>query len=258
LVDYLDILAQDVKRAVADGYYNTRRLSVSSFRSLREAIEGCRKTPIVSEIKLASPSSHSIREGLQVGEAASAMERGGAVGISVITEPKHFKGSLKFLIEARRRTRLPVLMKDIIMSPAQIETASSIGADAILLIQALFDRGYSESGLLDMIDLAHSRKVEVLLETHTNEEFQTALRTDADMIGINNRDLSTLTVDIHVTERILKLNDPGKHIVVSESGIEKQRDVQFLKRCGAKAFLIGSALMSASNIEEKVREFVEA
>ena len=154
--------------------------------------------------------------------------------------------------------KLPILMKDIIINPIQLETASRIGANAVLLIEALFEREYCECSLNEMISEAHARNLEVLLETHNENEFQSAIETDADLIGINNRDLRTLKVDIRMTERILKRYGNHEKLVVSESGVMTPADLLFLRRCGAQAFLIGSAIMMADNIEKKVKEFVTA
>ena len=109
-----------------------------------------------------------------------------------------------------------------------------------------------------MISQAHTRDLEVLLETHNEEEFQSAVETDADLVGINNRDLRTLEVDIKVTQRILQNNESGGKVVVSESGIMVTSDLTFLRGCGAQAFLIGSSIMMANNIEKTVKEFVTA
>jgi indole-3-glycerol phosphate synthase len=186
------------------------------------------------------------------------MAKGGATAISVLTEPKHFNGSLEALAEAREAVKLPILMKDIILSPLQIHAASKIGANAVLLIKALFDRGYCERSLDEMISGAHLLGLEVLLETHTESEFCSAVKTGADLIGINNRNLGTLKVDLNVTKKILLKNDPNGKLVISESGINTPADILFLRESGARAFLIGSAIMSNDNIEEKVKEFVNA
>jgi len=127
-----------------------------------------------------------------------------------------------------------------------------------LLIKSLFDRGYCECNLSDMIATAHSKGLEVLLESHTAEEFRSAVRTHADLVGINNRDLATLKVDLGVTKRILEGNNVEGKVVVSESGINAPADLRFLRGCGAHAFLIGSAVMLADNVEAKVKEFVSA
>jgi indole-3-glycerol phosphate synthase len=186
------------------------------------------------------------------------MERGGAAGISVLTEPVHFGGSLSYLAKTRPTVNLPILMKDIIVSPIQLEAAKRGGANAVLLIQALFDRGYCDSDVATMIKEAHKLNLEVLLEVHTKEEFNRAQKTSADLVGINNRDLATLTVDLNVTRNILQDEIKEGRIVVSESGINSVADVRFLRKCGAKAFLVGSAVMLADDVEAKVKEFTQA
>jgi indole-3-glycerol phosphate synthase len=256
--DFLDKLAVDAKETIRSGYYQIFTPAYDFYVSLKKAILACKKNPVITEIKTASPSLGVIRKSVDVGEVALAMARGGATGISVLTEPKHFNGSLTALIDARLAVKLPILMKDIILSPMQIETAEQIGANAILLIQALFDRGYGETSLEEMIRLAHSHGLEVLLEVHTENEFSTAITTNADMIGINNRDLATLKTDLNITKKILEKNSVRGLTVVSESGIEKPSDLKFLGECGASAFLIGSSIMLTKNIEEKVAEFVNA
>jgi len=258
MADFLDVLARDAKATINRGYYEVPTQVTTVHINLKKAILESRTAPVITEIKAASPSAGTIRQNLEAATLARAMEKGGAIGISVLTEPKHFKGSLNSLAEARKAVRLPILMKDIILSPAQLDTASKMGANAVLLIQALFDRGHGECGIKEMIMEAHSKNLEVLLETHNEDEFRFAVDTDADLIGINNRDLGTLKVDLHVTRRILKNNDAKSKIIVSESGINTLADLRFLRECGAHAFLIGSAIMLACNVEEKVKEFVQA
>jgi len=258
MVDFFDVLAQDAKERINKGYYETATQVSTPFISLKRAILESEHTPIISEIKAASPSLGIIRKNVNVEHVAIAMENAGAVGISVLTEPKHFEGSLSSLTRVRRSVKLPLLMKDIIISPVQLESASKIGANAILLIKALINRGYCESDVHEMIAHAQSMNLEVLLEVHTEDEFSSALNTSADMIGINNRDLRSLKVDLEVTERILRKNDYEGKIVVSESGIKTPADLRFLHECGVHAFLIGSAIMLASDIEKKVKEFVTA
>ena len=146
--------------------------------------------------------------------------------------------------------KLPILMKDIILSSVQLEAASKAGANIVLLIKALFDRGYCECSIHEMIANAHSKDLEVLLEAHDAGEFRSAVKTHADLVGINNRDLATLKVDLGVTKRILERNDTEGKIIVSESGINTPADLRFLRDCGAHAFLIGSAVMLADNVEE--------
>src|SRR3972149_4301436 len=256
MADFLDVLARDAKETINKGYYEIVTQTAASQVSLKKAIVESTTVPVIAEIKAASPSKGTIRKNLKADRIAEAIEKGGAVGISVLTEPKHFHGSLQYLTQVRETVKLPILMKDIILSSVQLEAASKAGANAALLIQALFDRGYCERDIQETIAEAHSKNLEVLLETHSASEFRFAVSTDADIVGINNRDLGTLKVDLTVTKKILEENKAEGKIIVSESGINKPADLRFLRECGADAFLIGSAVMSAENIEEKVREFV--
>jgi indole-3-glycerol phosphate synthase len=256
--DFFDVLARDAKATIKAGYYEHLTEAATEPVSLRSAIQRSQHVPVIAEIKGASPSAGVIRQDFSDEKVALAMAKGGAVGISVLTEPKHFNGSLANLAKVRVAVELPVLMKDIIVSPRQLEAAARTGANAVLLIQALFDRGYGEFGVHEMIEAAHSRRLEVLLEAHGEEEFQRALASDTDLVGINNRNLATLEVDLNVTRHILKKKPADNVIVVSESGIRTAADILFLRKCGANAFLVGSAIMSAKDVETKVRDFAFA
>ncbi|MGQ9543380.1 MAG: indole-3-glycerol-phosphate synthase [Candidatus Bathyarchaeia archaeon] len=255
--DYLEVLAYDAKETVAEGYYNIRETQPRINRSLKEAILGCRVNPIIAEIKVASPSRGIIARDIDVEAAASMMRRGGAAALSILTEPKHFMGRIEYL-PATWKVGLPRLMKDIIVDPVQVEAAAKAGAEAVLLITSIFQRNLSILPLEDMVSLAHKMGLEVLLETHTIEEFEAALKSQADLIGINNRDLSTMQIDLQVTVEIMSKYGSGSHIIVSESGIESPEHIRLLRRHGVKAFLVGSSIISSQNIEEKVRELAEA
>jgi len=256
--DFLDILARDAKQTVNEEYYKVSTQHTFSPVSLKKAILERKKNAVITEVKAASPSRGTIKTDFEPENVAVAMENGGAAGISVLTEPKHFSGSLNYLAKVRKAVKLPILMKDIIVNPLQLETASKIGADAVLLIEALFEREHCKFSLDEMIAKAHEKNLEVLLETHNENEFQSAVNSDADLVGINNRDLRTLEVDVRVTERILKRCVTQGKVVVSESGVMNPSDLLFLRGCGAQAFLIGSAIMMADNIEKTVKEFVAA
>jgi indole-3-glycerol phosphate synthase len=258
MADFLDTLAQSARITIDSGYYETLNEPVTSSISLKQAILEAENAPVITEIKAASPSAGTIRERIQASSVAESMKKGGAVGISVLTEPKHFNGSFHSLAEARRTVKLPILMKDIILSPVQLNAASKVGANVALLIEALFDRGYCECSIHEMIARAHSAGLEVLLEAHTADEFRSAVGTRADLVGINNRNLATLKVDLNVTKAILESNRAEGKVVVSESGINTATDLRFLRECGAQAFLIGAAVMLSDNVEAKVREFVSA
>ncbi len=256
--DFLDVLAHDAKTTVAGGYYQFARKTRIRRASLKRAITLCRSMPIIAEIKAASPSRGVIRTSLQPEKVAISMVAGGASAISVLTEPKHFQGSIEYLCKVREAVELPVLMKDVVVDSRQLVAASRAGSNAVLLIQALFDRGYCAESLHDMIEFSHANNLEVLLEVHDTAEFQRAVKTNADLIGINNRDLGTLDVDLNVTKSILASNAKKGKLVVSESGISTAEDVKFLRNCGADAFLVGSAFMTSIDLEAKVKDLVKA
>jgi len=260
MADFLDILVKDALETVRSGYYNVnfKAENISPKVSLRESIINCAHAPVIAEIKPASPSYGRLRQITDMAKVAKDMEDGGVVGISVLTEPKHFGGSLTNLAEVKRHVKLPVLMKDIVVDPIQVEAAAKIGADTILLIYSVFKRGYIRYPLEEFIDLTHSNGLEVLLEVHTRKEFLSAIETDADLIGINNRDLRTLKVDLNTTRDILSGIDVHGKIIVSESGIQSAKDILILQGYGVRAFLVGSAVMLAENIKEKIRELVMA
>lgn len=254
--DFLDVLARDAERTIKEGYYTSAIECMHKPRSLKEAIRESNRSPIITEIKRASPTLGIIKESIDVERLALKMVNGGAVAISILTEPKHFMGSLNAFVMVRKRVELPLLMKDVILSRVQIDTASTLGGDVVLLIMALFDRGYGECTLGDMVEYAHSKGIEVLLEAHTEDEFSSCLDTKADLVGINNRDLKTFGVDINTTMRILQKVNPREKVVVSESGIKTPRDIHVLRTSGAQAFLVGTAIMTAEDIEGKVKELV--
>ncbi len=181
---------------------------------------------------------------------------GGAKALSVLTQPNLFNGSPEYFIQIRQAVEVPMLMKDIMIDKVQINAAQKIGADFILLIQSLFDQEYLKE-IDEFIDYGHKKGLQILLEVNTKQEFQNALKTEADLVGINNRNLDTLDLDIKTTENILSGYEKARPIL-SESGIETPEDIQYLKKCGADAFLVGSSIMKSDNIEEYVKNLVNA
>lgn len=256
--DWLDRLASTALDTIQKGCYNIDQKVDLSSRSLKEEILKSQNAAIISEIKFASPSKGVIRSKHDLREIAQEMEQGGVVGISVLTEPKYFQGDLSYISDVRKISSIPILMKDFILHEVQVEAAMKIGATVVLLIQTLYDRGYSERSVRQMIDYAHSKHLEVLLEVHTVDEFKRALTTRADMIGINNRDLKAFRINLEVTQQIISSQETDGRLIVSESGVNSPADIRFLKRCGAHAFLVGTSIIQASNIQQKVRELVEA
>ena len=184
------------------------------------------------------------------------MIAGGARALSVLTQPNLFNGSPDYFMSVRSEVDVPMLMKDIIIDKVQIDAAQKMGADFILLIQSLFDQDYLKE-IEEFIDYSHKKGLDVLLEAHTKNEFENSLNTKADLIGINNRNLDTLELDITNTKKILESFEKTRAIL-SESGIQTQEDIKFLRKCGADAFLIGSSIMKSDNIEENVRSLVNS
>ena len=261
--DFFDVLCRTAQKTVKAGYYATftqrdEPPHVASALRLSECVTTCAHLPLIAEVKAASPTKGALRGNVEAGEIARHMEAGGATGISVVTEPDFFTGSPHLLHDVQSSVSVPLLMKDFIVSECQIEAARDAGASAILLIQALFDRGYATCAAEEMIDFAHAAGLEVLLEAHTVSEFERALSSDADLVGINNRDLRTLNVDLMTAKEILeKVPDDGR-TVVSESGVMTPKDARFLRRCGADALLVGSALMRAADVRLAVDRLVRA
>ncbi len=257
---FLDTLAETAHASVSSGYYNVVETVSNEYArcSFTQSIRLCSKNPVIAEVKFASPSQGVIQSSGDPAKIAQAMTKGGAVGLSVLTESKHFGGSLENLIRVRNSTSLPILMKDIVISYAQIDAAYLLGANAILLINNLFETNKCEMGLHEAVIYAHLKGLQVLLEVHNREEFDQAVETDADMIGINNRNLATLSVDLSTTVKILENAPHNGKIVVSESGIRSAEDLRLLKQAGADAYLVGTSVMKSGDIESKVRELVEA
>ncbi len=187
---------------------------------------------------------------------AKSMISGGSSALSVLTQPYLFNGSPEYFMKIRQAVGIPLLMKDIIIDKIQIDAAGKIGADYMLLIQALFDQGFVNE-IDEFIDYGHKKGLKILLEAHTKSEFENALKTNADLVGINNRNLDTLEIDLKTTENVLTDFDNSRPIL-SESGIESAENIRYLKRSGASAFLIGSSIMKSNNIEENVRNLAKA
>jgi indole-3-glycerol phosphate synthase len=204
---------------------------------------------IIAEHKRRSPSAGDIRAGATVAEIVTAYERGGAAALSILTEGPHFAGRLEDLVEAQGHSRLPILRKDFIIDRYQVVESAAAGADAILLIVAALE----PEALAELHREARSYDLDVVVEVHTEEELECALETiDADIIGINNRDLSDFTVDIERTYALLADVPTGK-TVVSESGFHAREQLDDLERVGVDAVLVGESLMRAPDPEAALR-----
>ena len=249
-------LVNNSQIAIDDGIYDVDVDLQRSTKDFRQIIKTNPRATLLTEIKFASPSLGKIRTLTDPASIANQMIAGGSKALSILTQPHLFHGSPEYFVKVRQAVDVPLLMKDIMIDKVQIDAAKKIGADFILLIQSLFDQNYLKN-IDGFIEYAHQKGVEVLLEVHTKEEFNNALKTKADLIGINNRNLDTLEIDLKTTEKILQGYESEKSIL-SESGIENPEDIRYLKKCGASAFLIGSSIMKSGNIQEQVKKMVNS
>ena len=249
-------LLNNSQMAIDDGIYDIDLNLQKSNKDFVQIIKTNPHATLLTEVKFASPSLGKIRTLTNPASIAKQMIAGGSKALSVLTQPHLFHGSPEYFIKVRQSVDIPLLMKDIMIDKIQIDAAKKIGADYMLVIKSLFDQGYLKE-IDEFINYGHRQGLEILLEVHTKEEFQNALKTEADIIGINNRNLDTLEIDLKTTEMVLEGYEKSR-IILSESGINTTEDIQYLKKCGADAFLIGSSIMKSNNIEEQVKKLVNA
>jgi indole-3-glycerol phosphate synthase len=252
----LEKLVNNSKKAIDAGVYEISESLSNSGIDLGETIINSQYASLITEVKFSSPALGNIRKVSDPVSIALEMVNGGASALSVLTQPYLFDGSPELFMKVRRVVKIPMLMKDITIDKIQIDAAKKIGADYFLLIQSLFDKKMV-SEIDELIEYGHRNGVKVLVEAHTSKEFENACKTDADIIGINNRNLDTLKIDLNTTKNILEESKSSK-IIISESGIESQDDIRFLHKCGAKGYLIGTAIMKNDNIEQTVRGLVNS
>ncbi|MES2444312.1 MAG: indole-3-glycerol phosphate synthase TrpC [Pseudomonadota bacterium] len=203
---------------------------------------------LIAEIKKASPSKGLIREDFDPPAHARAYEAGGAACLSVLTDEKYFQGSAKTLIRAREACDLPVLRKDFMIDPWQVDEARMMGADAILIIVAALDDG--QMAEIELAAIGHG--MDVLVEVHDAQELERAYRLKSRLIGVNNRNLKDFVVDFDRTLEVLKDAPPGCTFV-AESGITGHADIRRLADNGISCFLVGEALMRQPDIEAATR-----
>jgi indole-3-glycerol phosphate synthase len=261
----LKVLADNSYRSISEGRYDVEKEYQLSHEplSIRKSILRCSHAPLITEVKLSSPTEGNLSASLDetnIASAAQEMADNGAVALSVLTQPHLFSGSIKHLSAIRKCISVPILMKDVIVSEVQIQSAKKIGADCILLIKSVFDSDLAEGSMEKFSAQARAKGLSTLVEVHSENEFKEVLEESAnyDLIGINNRDLNTLEVDLDVTRRLLEKYDKGKNIIVSESGIKLPNQIIFLKEAGANAFLIGTGIIKSGNISSKVRELYQS
>jgi indole-3-glycerol phosphate synthase len=206
---------------------------------------------LIAEMKRASPSRGPIRPGASVTEVVAAYQQAGARAVSVLTEGHWFGGSLDDLVEARSACDLPLLRKDFVVDEYQLLEARAAGADAALLIVAALD----PDRLHHLMGVASDLGMDCLVEVHDEDEVRRAVDAGAEVIGINNRDLHSLEVDLNTTFELLA-DVPAGTVVVAESGITRAEDVENLEKAGVDAILVGEALMRADDPVRAVRELL--
>jgi indole-3-glycerol phosphate synthase len=261
-VNILDKIVEEKKlevarlpvRVIAAGDLRDALLEHGERRDFRAALlDGAHPgIALIAEVKKASPSAGIICRDFDPVRIAKEYESAGASCLSVLTDENFFQGSLDYLRQIRAAVKLPLLRKDFIIDERQILEAIEWGADAILLIVSIL----SDAQLQKFHSLAMDAGLAALVEVHDGRELDRALKVGADLIGVNNRDLKTFTVDLATTEMLASKLGPEK-ILVAESGIHTREDVKRLKKCGATAILVGESLLRGGDIHRKIHELLD-
>jgi indole-3-glycerol phosphate synthase len=216
-------------------------------RALRKRLEAG-KYGLIAEIKKASPSKGVIRDSFDPNSLAKAYELGGATCLSVLTDIQYFQGNDAFLHEARNAVSLPSLRKDFMLDPYQVIESRALGADCILLIMAAL----SDEHAMELEEAAIELGMDVLVEVHNGDELDHALKLKSQLIGVNNRNLKNMQVDIAMTEELAG-RIPQDRILVSESGLYLAADLARMSKAGANCFLVGEALMRQEDVTQAVK-----
>lgn len=224
-------------------------------QALRNKINN-KQIALITEVKKASPSKGIIRKDFNPIEIAKAYKAGGASCLSVLTDEKYFQGKLNYIKEIKEVVDLPILRKDFIIDPYQIYESIYNQADCILLIVAALEK----NDLKRLFDLSCENKIDVLVEVHNEKELEIALEINPEMIGINNRDLTTFKVDLNTTKKLASKykRDLKEKILVSESGIFTPDDIKSLTESGVYSFLIGEGLMRENDIEGATKKLIRS
>ncbi len=242
----IEVLAQAIQKCSPEFLEAKRGLG-----KFKEAISRAESINIIAEIKGRSPSRGLIKENFDPCKVASIYERNGAAALSVLTDEKFFGGSLDHLLQIRKNVSLPILRKDFIIDEYQIYEAALSGAHAVLLIVRIL----RDHQLKEFLHLTSLLNMDALVEVNCEDDLQRALDGGAEIIGINNRDLATFTVNLETTLRLAP-EVPSDRIIVSESGVSSNEDVKRLVAAGVHNILVGSALMEAEEPAKKIRELL--
>lgn len=250
----LDKILQEKKKEVAGLQEKQGKMPCYAFkrRSFIKKLETAAEVAVIAEYKRKSPSKGLINAAVGPVEQAKQYEDSGASAISVLTDHAFFQGTYEDLTAIKEAVQIPVLCKDFIIDPVQIDFAAASGADLILLIAAAMD----EQKLAALYRYACLLGLEVLLEVHNREELEIALRTGAKLIGVNNRDLNTFNVTLDVVGQLGPIVKKAGAYLVSESGIHRKEDVDRVRKAGANAVLVGESLMKSSDIKQQIHSFI--
>lgn len=243
---------RELRRRASPGELRRAALAAPPPRSLREALERT-GVGVIAELKRRSPSGGELRPQLEPGRLAPELERAGAAALSVLTEPESFGGTLGDLDLVRRVAAVPVLRKDFLQGPEQVLEARASGADAVLLIVRTLGLGE----LRACLEACGEVGVDALVEVHDQQDLEVAAAAGASIIGINNRDLDRLTVDLETTVRLARVA-PERALLVSESGIRDRADLAQVAAAGVAAVLVGESLMRAASPAARLAELVRA
>ena len=252
LIEIINTKKEEVKDLKRDGIRSIAD-DLPAMRNFQKALLNKHRVNLIAEIKFASPSAGIIREITDPCEIASKYESAGASAISLLTDKIFFHGDIYNLPLLKRSLNVPVLRKDFIIDEVQVKESSIYGADAILLIVRIL----SKRQLKDLIQASRELGLSQLVEVHSKEDIENALDCGAEIIGINNRDLDSFTIDLETTFKLAPLV-PDDKVLVCESGIENGSDIEALKNFGFNAALVGSALMKSNDPGEKAMELVTA
>lgn len=252
-MEELSRLVDNAHSLVRRGYYDAAQAE-SRAPSLLEALLATEPaSDVIVEIKFSSPS-RPVPVSADFPQVLKTFAEAGPLGLSILAEPHIFSGSLDYVRQAAT-LGLPVLFKDIVVDPGQVDAAAACGASAVLLIQTLTTHGLPVAAPQALIDRAHDRDLDVVLEVHSLDDLDAARVTDADILGMNNRDLSTMAVDLGTTRTLLGAR-PKDRPVIAMSGIETRAQADAMRRAGADAVLVGTSIMTHSDPRRKLEELL--